>query len=68
MTENCHCRIRDVACLGCGNVVGYHVTQPCEVCLTSCNNGQYLPLTSFWMFLSDTVEAQDRLDPTGIQN
>ena len=26
-TQNCHCRIRDAACLGCGNIVGYHVTQ-----------------------------------------
>ncbi|KAH6581039.1 hypothetical protein BASA60_002628 [Batrachochytrium salamandrivorans] len=23
MTRNCRCRIRDVACLGCGNVIGY---------------------------------------------
>ena len=28
MTKNCHCKIKDIACLGCGNVVGYHVTQP----------------------------------------
>jgi hypothetical protein len=38
-TKNCHCRIRDAACLGCGNVVGYHVTQPCDRCLEACNNG-----------------------------
>jgi hypothetical protein len=42
-TRNCHCRIRDVACLGCGNVIGYHVTQPCEPCMGACNNGH------FWM-------------------
>ena len=42
-TRNCHCRIRDVACLGCGNVIGYHVTQPCEPCMDACNNGH------FWM-------------------
>ncbi|KAI8926085.1 FAM72 protein-domain-containing protein, partial [Entophlyctis helioformis] len=59
MTRNCHCRIRDVACLGCGNVVGYHVTQPCEICMGACNNGH------FWMFHSDTVEANDRMDQTG---
>ncbi|EGF83481.1 hypothetical protein BATDEDRAFT_7046, partial [Batrachochytrium dendrobatidis JAM81] len=39
LTQNCACRIRDAACLGCGNVVGYHVTQPCEGCLDACNNG-----------------------------
>ncbi|KAJ3292100.1 Protein fam72b [Rhizoclosmatium sp. JEL0117] len=54
MTRNCQCRIRDVACLQCGNVIGYHVTQPCEVCLDSCNNGH------FWMFLSEGVKSKDR--------
>ncbi|KAH9246975.1 hypothetical protein BASA81_015460 [Batrachochytrium salamandrivorans] len=61
MTRNCRCRIRDVACLGCGNVIGYHVTQPCERCLDSCNNGH------FWMFLSDGVFAKERTDATGIK-
>lgn len=42
LTQNCLCRIRDAACLGCGNVVGYHVTQPCEKCLEACNNGKAL--------------------------
>lgn len=55
-TRNCLCRIRDAACLGCGNVVGYHVTQPCEKCLESCNNGH------FWMFHADGVYSVDRTD------
>ncbi|TPX66158.1 hypothetical protein SpCBS45565_g04637 [Spizellomyces sp. 'palustris'] len=58
MTRNCRCRIRDVACLGCGNVIGYHVTQPCDTCLDSCNNGH------FWMFLSEGVTSTDRMDRT----
>ena len=45
-TKNCHCRIRDAACLGCGNVVGYHVTHPCDRCLEACNNGSYSSLFS----------------------
>ncbi|KAJ3084248.1 Protein fam72a [Rhizoclosmatium hyalinum] len=53
-TPNCLCRIRDAACLGCGNVVGYHVTQPCGKCLESCNNGH------FWMFQSDEVFPVER--------
>ncbi len=53
-TDNCRCRINDVACLGCGNVVGYHVTQPCETCLESCNNGH------FWMFQTDGVVPTER--------
>ncbi|KAK3823702.1 MAG: FAM72 protein-domain-containing protein, partial [Linnemannia elongata] len=53
-TRNCKCRIRDVACLGCGNTLGYHVTQPCESCLEACNNGH------FWMFHSDGVSCTER--------
>lgn len=58
-TRNCGCRIRDVACLGCGNVIGYHVTQPCEPCMDACNNGH------FWMFHIDAVEYKDRMDASG---
>ena len=58
-TQNCQCRIRDGACLGCGNVVGYHVTQPCDVCLEACNNGH------FWMFHADGVSSVERLDECG---
>ncbi|KAG0067218.1 Protein fam72a [Linnemannia elongata] len=56
-TRNCKCRIRDVACLGCGNTLGYHVTQPCESCLEACNNGH------FWMFHSDGVSCTERYLP-----
>lgn len=61
-TDNCQCRIHDIACLGCGNVVGYHVTQPCHKCLESCNNGH------FWMFHIDGVVPSDRMDdrPSGL--
>lgn len=59
MTRNCRCRIKDAACLGCGNVVGYHVTQPCEACLEACNNGH------FWMFHMGEVFSEDRMDNTG---
>ncbi|KAI8816592.1 FAM72 protein-domain-containing protein [Fimicolochytrium jonesii] len=62
MTRNCRCRIRDVACLGCGNVIGYHVTQPCDRCLESCNNGH------FWMFLSEGVTSTDRMDLSGTKH
>lgn len=61
VTRNCLCQIRDVACLGCGNVVGYHVTQPCDVCMSACNNGH------FWMFHHDAVKAKERMDSTGLK-
>ncbi|KAF9427609.1 Protein fam72a [Entomortierella beljakovae] len=47
--RHCACRIRDSACLGCGQVAGYHVTQPCSDCLSDQNNGH------FWMFYSSAV-------------
>lgn len=56
MTHGCHCRIRDTACTCCGNVLGYHVSQPCDRCLESKNNGH------FWMFYAETTEAMERLD------
>ncbi|XP_028398288.1 protein FAM72A-like [Dendronephthya gigantea] len=58
-TKNCFCRIKDVACFGCGCIVGYHVILPCSSCLGSCNNGH------FWMFHSDVTYPVERLDPTG---
>jgi hypothetical protein len=61
-TRNCHCRVRDCACLGCGNVIGYHVTQPCEPCMESCNNGH------FWMFHCTEVGSKDRVNQGGIHN
>ncbi|KAJ1501537.1 Protein fam72b [Coelomomyces lativittatus] len=54
VTEKCMCRIRDIACLSCGNLVGYHVTQPCKACLASCNNGH------FWMFHKEHVSFSER--------
>ncbi|XP_029105508.1 protein FAM72A isoform X1 [Scleropages formosus] len=59
-TESCQCKLRDIACLKCGNVVGYHVVAPCKPCLMSCNNGH------FWMFNSDAVSTVNRLDPSGV--
>jgi len=58
-TSSCRCKVKDVACLGCGNVIGYHVTSPCERCLDACNNGH------FWMFHSDGVGARERRSTIG---
>lgn len=58
-TDSCKCKLRDIACLKCGNVVGYHVVAPCKPCLLSCNNGH------FWMFNSEAVSTINRLDATG---
>ncbi|XP_015991071.2 protein FAM72A isoform X2 [Rousettus aegyptiacus] len=58
-TEICKCKLKDIACLKCGNIVGYHVIVPCCSCLLSCNNGH------FWMFHSQAVYGINRLDSTG---
>lgn len=58
-TRTCWCIIVDVACLGCGNIIGYHVSQPCQKCLSSCNNGH------FWMFLSGEIQAEERKNKDG---
>ncbi|XP_065909154.1 protein FAM72B-like [Dysidea avara] len=55
-TRHCECRIKDIACALCGNIVGYHVMLPCHPCLKSCNNGH------FWMFHSACVQPHERLD------
>ncbi|KAF9169360.1 Protein fam72a, partial [Mortierella sp. AD011] len=54
-TSNCRCKIRDVACRVCGNIIGYHITQPCQQCLKAPNNGH------FWMFHTEGVVGQERL-------
>ncbi|KAI8326545.1 hypothetical protein GQ54DRAFT_319159 [Martensiomyces pterosporus] len=56
-TRSCRCKIRNVACLGCGNEIGYHITQPCAECLKACNNGH------FWMFLTESVYPVEMKDP-----
>jgi len=39
-----------------GNVIGYHVTQPCQDCLKACNNGH------LWMFHGSMSQARERVD------
>ncbi|KAF9384097.1 Crossover junction endonuclease mus81 [Podila verticillata] len=54
---NCSCRIRDTACLTCGNAIGYHITQPCEKCLMAENNGH------LWLFHPEYIFSAPRYDP-----
>lgn len=42
-----------------GNVLGYHVSQPCDRCLDARNNGH------FWMFYSEGVIPNERKDAEG---
>ncbi|KAI9486658.1 MAG: protein FAM72, partial [Benjaminiella poitrasii] len=56
MMHTCHCRVQDVACLECGNVIGYHIVAPCTLCLGSSNNGH------LWMFCAEQCEPVERYD------
>lgn len=38
-----------------GNVLGYHVSQPCDRCLEARNNGH------FWMFCSEGITSAERM-------
>jgi|EP00835_Amoeboradix_gromovi_P005018 FAM72 protein len=52
-TEKCRCLIRNIACLTCGNNVGYHVSQPCRSCLDHSHNGH------FFMFHCASVKTME---------
>ena len=62
-TEKCRCLIRNIACLTCGNSVGYHVSQPCRTCLgrflinVDLNHNGHL-----WMYHSKDVKSEERRD------
>ncbi|KAH3881137.1 protein FAM72A-like [Dreissena polymorpha] len=58
-TDRCFCQIQDIACLQCGNVVGYHVSMPCRPCLESQNNGH------FWMFYRHSIIPHQRVNSNG---
>lgn len=59
ITAHCYCKIRNIGCLSCGSVVGYHVLVPCKTCMCSCNNGHY------WMFHSSCVVPCGRTSADG---
>lgn len=52
-TTKCLCKVKDIGCLGCGNILGYNVTTPCLSCIRSCNNGH------FWMFHINEIKYNE---------
>ena len=58
----CQCMVKDIACVCCGLVVGYHVEQPCERCLRDENNGH------MWMFSEKQTKVmrEDRKSGVGM--
>eukprot|EP00835_Amoeboradix_gromovi_P006742 NODE_865_length_3602_cov_0.156437.p2 type:complete len:141 gc:universal NODE_865_length_3602_cov_0.156437:1681-2103(+) len=49
---SCGCNLFDVACLRCGNIIGYYVKRPCEGCISG-HNGH------FHVFLKEGVIAKE---------
>lgn len=61
-SKRCRCAIRDVACVCCGLIVGYHVEQPCRRCLEEENNGH------MWMFSEEQIKVMDSASSTKMES
>ncbi|CAC5406945.1 Protein FAM72B,Protein FAM72A [Mytilus coruscus] len=59
LAENCDCWLVNMACINCGNCLGYNVRVPCRDCLSSSNNGH------LWMFYVGAVSSYERLNYKG---
>ncbi|ORX88670.1 hypothetical protein K493DRAFT_268030 [Basidiobolus meristosporus CBS 931.73] len=51
-SKSCGCRITDLACLSCGNIIGYALSSICPNCTSEHQ----------WRFHSDTVTFNESLD------
>ncbi|KAJ2108273.1 Crossover junction endonuclease mus81 [Coemansia sp. S142-1] len=65
----CDCHVQDIACLGCGNVVGYYIHRPCFRCLAQRLRIKQRGFQHLWTFYQDNVYAvpreNDYGDPVG---
>ncbi|KAJ2372820.1 Crossover junction endonuclease mus81 [Coemansia sp. RSA 2611] len=65
----CDCHVQDIACLGCGNVVGYYIHRPCFRCLAQRLRIKQRGFQHLWTFYQDNVHAvpreNDYGDPVG---
>ena len=53
---SCACKSRDIGCANCGNLLGYHIEQPCNSCLSSSNNGH------FWILFQSSINLIQRIN------
>ncbi|KAJ2823261.1 Protein fam72a [Coemansia sp. 'formosensis'] len=65
----CDCHVQDIACLGCGNIVGYYIHRPCFRCLAQRLRIKQRGFQHLWTFYQDNVYAvpreNDYGDPVG---
>ncbi|KAJ2420202.1 hypothetical protein GGF47_004401 [Coemansia sp. RSA 2524] len=61
----CDCHVQDIACLGCGNLVGYYIHRPCFRCLAQRLRIKQRGFQHLWTFYQDNVLAVQRESDTG---
>ncbi|KAJ2742022.1 Crossover junction endonuclease mus81 [Coemansia sp. BCRC 34301] len=61
----CDCHVQDIACLGCGNVVGYYIHRPCFRCLAQRLRIKQRGFQHLWTFYQDNVFATPRENDFG---
>ncbi|KAJ1666699.1 hypothetical protein EV178_002130 [Coemansia sp. RSA 1646] len=61
----CDCHVQDIACLGCGNIVGYYIHRPCFRCLAQRLRIKQRGFQHLWTFYQDNVYAVQRKDEFG---
>ncbi|PVU84497.1 hypothetical protein BB560_007337 [Smittium megazygosporum] len=65
----CDCHVQDLACLGCGNVVGYYIHRPCFRCLAQRFRIKQRGYQHLWTFYQENVNPKVRKnsnsDPVG---
>ncbi|KAJ2909906.1 Crossover junction endonuclease mus81 [Coemansia aciculifera] len=61
----CDCHVQDIACLGCGNIVGYYIHRPCFRCLAQRLRIKQRGFQHLWTFYQDNVFAVPRENDFG---
>ncbi|KAJ2078461.1 hypothetical protein H4R24_004462 [Coemansia sp. RSA 988] len=61
----CDCHVQDIACLGCGNVVGYYIHRPCFRCLAQRLRIKQRGFQHLWTFYHENVTAIPRENDLG---
>ncbi|KAJ2759186.1 Protein fam72a, partial [Coemansia nantahalensis] len=61
----CDCHVQDIACLGCGNLVGYYIHRPCFRCLAQRLRIKQRGFQHLWTFYQDNVAAVQRENELG---
>ncbi|KAJ1992081.1 hypothetical protein GGI25_004332 [Coemansia spiralis] len=61
----CDCHVQDIACLGCGNLVGYYIHRPCFRCLAQRLRIKQRGFQHLWTFYQDNVVSVQRENEFG---